>query len=55
LIYFYFLSSKWGSNIFFKGSYTHIPLGADSEDFKSLAEPIPGPEVINYVPVAIAY
>lgn len=36
--------SKWNTNRFSKGSYSHIPLGGDPDDYKRLAEPIPSKE-----------
>lgn len=32
--------SGWGSDPYFKGSYSHMPLGCEEDDFSTIAEPI---------------
>jgi spermine oxidase len=38
--------SKWDTNIYTRGTYSHLPLGSTNKDFSIIAEPIPSESVI---------
>ncbi|CAF0833372.1 unnamed protein product [Brachionus calyciflorus] len=33
--------TKWHSNRYSRGSYSHMPLGSSPDDFEAMARPIP--------------
>lgn len=39
------LRSKWNSNVFSRGSYSHLPLGSHPDDFDQLARSMPSEQV----------
>lgn len=39
------MRTKWNTNRFSRGSYSHMPLGSDPTDHEHLAEPIPSKQV----------
>jgi hypothetical protein len=39
------LRTKWNTNVFSRGSYSHMPLGSHQRHFEAIAEPLPSNEV----------
>jgi hypothetical protein len=39
------IRTKWNSNIYSRGSYSHLPLGSNPMDYQNLSKPIPSEKV----------